>query len=462
MVAVAGVIFLLSATSANAAPGAVSVCRTAAAEAPEAQVPLNFEVSATTERSAPVWTNRTRSLVGVVRVRGRRSVTLQVCTIAAPRVQTTPARTLAITGNPIRLPTGARIVDVQIADHWIAWATQERSAGPVVHRRAIVGRSPRTTSRAFAGSVNGIALTPRGTVVVNQLRNGKQRIWTWRPGRSMKPLVPAWRVSNDPAAPPRKQEAGLTTWEPGIVNIGAIGLVDERLVTVDGRRDCAPWDTGKNASDRRTDRLRVVIDTDLGWSRRVVSDGAWTGAPESVGFLEHLKICDRTGRRLYAATSGENTYGGDAYESTAAPDIVGDAVLTGTFSYQGGGGSGNTSTFSEDVLMPRRDGALVSASGTVRFPVSTTSAAAWATDDEIWASDATGVHRTALTTDGLVGLRLTGSRLVASKRVGSQTLDLPPVPAAAVSVGQSRTTDADFGQCPGQFAEPCPIPPTDG
>lgn len=463
VLAVTSVTLLAGVAPAHAASKAVSVCKEAAEEAPEALLPLNFEVGATNDPTAPVWTNRKRSLVGVVRVRSGRSLTLQVCTIAAPRVQTTPSRTLAITGNPITLPQGARIGDVQVADRWIAWATQQRSTAPVlVHRRAIVGRSPRTVTRVFTGRVNGIALTPRGTVVVNQLQKGKQRIWTWRPGRSMKLLVPAWRISNDSSAPSSKREAGLSTWEPGIVDIGARDIIEDRLITVDGHRDCTPWDRGANASDQLTDSLRVIVDTSLGWSRRVVNNDVWTNSPESVGFNEHLKICDRNGRRLYATTSGENTYGGDVYTTVGTPNIVGDAVLFGTSSYSGGGGSGNTSSYAESVLVPGRGGTYADADGKVRFSVSTTAAAAWATDDAIWASDATGVRRTALTTDNLRGLRLNGARLIASKTAGSQTIDLSPLPASAVAISRNRPNDANFGQCSGQFAEPCPIPPTDG
>ncbi|MEV4419181.1 hypothetical protein AB0L40_04300 [Patulibacter sp. NPDC049589] len=428
---------------------------------------LNFEVSAPDQRTAPVWTNRQRSLVGVVRVPDGRARTLQVCTIAAPKKYTASARTLAITGNPIRLPAAARIVDVQIAENWIVWATQLRAHGPVVvHRRAIAGRAPRTVSRTFASAVDGTAVTPRGTIVVNQVEKSINRVWAWRPGRSLQPLVPARKISNDADAPPSRQRFDLSTWEPGLVSLGLTGPAGDRIVTVDGRRGCTPWDSsrsitsGSTASDRSTNRLRVVVDTDLGWSRRVVSDDPWSSSPDALGFTEHLKICDRAGRRLYAATTGQNGYSTEDSQTVGTPDIVGGAVIFDYFYYQGSGGSGNTTTSTDAVLVPADPNAAPGPD--VRFPVATTTAAAWATKDAIWASDATGVHRTALTTDGLRGLRLNGSRLIASKTVASQSIDLSPLPARSVALANSRTSDADFGQCSGQFAEACAIPPTDG
>lgn len=450
---------LVGPPQAGAAPSPMALCR--ASETPESGILLNFEVDAIDDRTAPVWTNRRRSLVGVVRVPRGRSATLQVCTIAAPKRTTASVRTLAITGTPIRLPRAARIVDVQIAENWIVWATRRPSGGPVVvHRRAITGRAPRTVSRSFAADVNGTAVTPRGTVVVNQVEKRVNRVWGWRPGRSLRPLVPARTIDDSDNAPDDRSSANVSAWEPGLVDLGLANPNGARIITVDGRRGCTPWDTGKSASDRSTDRLRVVVDTDLGWSRRVIPADPWSSSPDDTGFIEHLKICDRSGRRLYAATTGQNGYSAEDSQTIGVPDIVGDAVIYSAFYYNGSGGSGSSSTLTDTVLVPRNP--QVAPDSDVRFPVATTTAAAWATDDAIWASDATGVHKTPLSIDGLRGLRLNGSRLIASKAVASQTVDLAPLPARSVALWNDRTTDADFGQCSGQFAEACPIPPTDG
>jgi hypothetical protein len=359
------------------------------------------------------------------------------------------------------LETKTKVVDVSVANRWIAWATRATSRSRiVVHRRRIQRSETSIESRSFGGDVQEIVVSPAGRVVVNTLTPTTQHVWRWNPGSRPKRLIPERRYTSAEKAPESMRALALASWEPGTVALATqTGPLD--LIDIDRPRGCGPWDTkAPTTIVRRTGELRAVIDNSSGWSRRVVlGNSAWTNNPDDVETTEHVKICDARGKRLVGATTGYYESGGDSYKRTLGLEIVGGVVLTSSSEYLGGGGGGDSAqgTTESAPVFVTTGPAAAQPSGEPGAVVATHAGAAWVANGEIWVSDADGVRTTRIAAPSGSRLRLENGSLTAETTAGTSSFDLEPIATNRTTLPVSRTVDVDAGPCGRGFPE-CPAP----
>jgi hypothetical protein len=412
--------------------------------------------------STAVWRRTDRLLIGTLTTRAQNKSTLRVCTVAAPRRLRASRSTIRTEGPAIRIARDARLIDAHVADPWIAWATLGPAKTILVHRRKVNAPAATTRTRTFGTTVDTVIATPTGSVVVSMTSDRKQRIVRWTPGRAPRPLTPARRISHAKGAPERLAPWSISSWEPGVIELGeASGIA--RLIDVDQAGTCRPLDRGAPTTLQAssTNGLRATVDNSTGWSRRVVFDGSeWTTDPLSVETTEHLKICDRAGRRVLGTTTGERE---DGYvDEITSLSVAGQAVIASGDEASTGGGSGNSSSVQDTVyVVPPDTSEPVRDRPIAQLPVSTMAGAAWIEQRAVWVSDAAGVRPLPGSADDVSALRIDDGVLRAIRTTGTMVLPFDPLPSSLTAAPTNRVRDGNYGKCSPdeRFYSRCAVPP---
>lgn len=324
-------------------------------------------------------------------------------------------------GAPARLARGAVLSQAAVAAPYVAWATRpaDRSRRFTIRWRRLGSRT--TAVRQGRGTLDALVPTAGGEVVASSVRSGRQRIVLHRRRHADRPLLPAAQAAQLlPRRVARGGPLGVWLWEPRTIAIApnsddvpdspSLGS-DQPAAVIELPAGTSPCRTAFRPTFRaHNSRLAVQFTSTDRWVR---SAGISPKDFEAPDVRQHLRICNRSGQLLVAATVGVDSEGDGDSEQLSDPDVVGNVVL-GLVTGRSGGDSGAGSSGSRYPVVygpPEEDTddeARTTPTRLVRHPVltavATRSGAAWVTQSRaavdgplvLWTSDATGIRRRVL------------------------------------------------------------------
>lgn len=420
------------ADAASGPPVRDAACQRAVAEEPSRATLQAFGVPDSTP-----WSAKRGGALGPILVRrADRRVKLCVVVFADRRSFSFDPR--------IRLTRGERLINVAVADPWIAWTSEE--AGRVTLRRKRLDSARRPWSRALATVPTTVLVTTDGTVVTRTPKAA--RVVSY-------PVGGQARTLRGVAAASRRTPAGrLVLWGTKHVAVVASSIA-QPFFPASGRSvtRCTPSARGDRVERTDTATLRIASGT--------------TWAPQSTSSRFELTLCARDGRRLLTRLLHDD---GDLYNDVALGVALTGPLLTINASLVANDGGGTSVETADRRYVYVRTSPTTVTRRQVSIVVAAPAAGAFVEKGRLWISDANGLRPVPFAgslTRSNTRLDLRGSTLLVRTPDRLQTIPLEPLPPgtfASPTISTRRTIPLASADLCGTFSsalgDGCGPPPS--